>query len=144
MPVKLKPCLVLLTLFLFFDTMLKSMWNFFLQILAGILGLYLAAEFLSGVEFHGSIKTFLLAGVALGLLNFFIKPILNLFLFPLRLLTFGLIGLVINIGIVFFVAYILFPGNFKISGFLPLLFTTFIISFLSTFFFSLTKSFIEK
>lgn len=121
--------------------MSSSMRNFLLQILAGLLGIYLSAEFIPNFEFHGPIKNLLLIGLILGFINYFIKPIVKFILFPLRILTFGLIGLVINIGIVSLITNYLFPDNFVINGFLPLLFTTLIISFLSTLFYASTKSF---
>lgn len=96
-----------------------------LQIIAGILGLWLAIQFVSRVEFTGEIKTLLLAGLILGLLNFFLKPILKFITFPLRLLTFGLFGLVINMGIIWLVDLIF--DEIDISLFMPLFLTTLII-----------------
>ena len=99
--------------------------NIFLTILSGILGLWLATQFVSGVEFTGGWKNFLLAGVILGLINFFIKPVLKLITLPLRFITFGLFGIVINVGIIL-VVDILFP-ELVIRGIVPLLWTTLII-----------------
>jgi len=115
------------------------MIGFLFQILAGIFGVYLAAEFLSNVVFIGTRQILLLIGLVFGIMNYLIKPILNFFLAPLRLLTFGLIGLVINIGIVWFTANILFPDNLKISNFSSLLFATLIIWLTSFFFYLLTR-----
>jgi len=115
------------------------MKGFFFQIIAGMLGIYLASEFIAGVQFSGANKIFLLIGLIFGIINYFIKPILNFFLFPVRLLTFGLIGLVINIVIVWFVSYVLFPNNFQISGTVPLVITTLIIWASSFFFYLLAK-----
>ena len=70
-------------------------------------------------------KSLALAGVVLGLLHIFVKPILDLITLPLRLLTLGVIGLVINIAIVE-ITDILFP-SLHIKGFLALLFTSLII-----------------
>lgn len=96
-----------------------------MQIISGILGLWLATQFISGVEFAGPWKTFLLVGVILGLINVFIKPILKLITLPIRMLTFGLFTLVINMGIVW--AVDIFFTELVIRGFLPLLWTTLII-----------------
>lgn len=115
------------------------MKNFLFQVLAGILGIYLAAEFLPGVTFIGPRKILLLAGLILGLINSSIKPLLNLLLTPLRLLTFGLIGLVIDIAIVWFVAFVLFADYLKISNIPSLLAATAIIWITSFFFFLLAK-----
>lgn len=96
-----------------------------LQIIAGIFGLWLAVRFVSKVEFVDSWQILILAGLVLGLINFFIKPILKVIALPLRILTFGLFSLVINMGMVWIVTLI-FP-EIKISGILPLFLTSLII-----------------
>lgn len=95
------------------------------QILAGILGLYLATRFVPEVEFAGSWQILILAGIVLGLINFFIKPVLKIIALPLRIFTFGLFSLVINMGMVWIVAY-LFP-QLEISTILSLFLTSIII-----------------
>jgi putative membrane protein len=95
------------------------------QILAGILGLYLAQRFIPDVKFTGSVKFLLLAGLVLGLINFFIKPILKVITLPLRIFTFGLFSLVINIGMIWIVTRF-FP-QFKISTILALFLTSVIV-----------------
>jgi putative membrane protein len=116
------------------------MRNLFFQSLAGILGLYLAAEFVPGIIFSGPRHMLFLAGIILGILNTSIKPLLHFFLFPLKLLTFGLIGLVINIGIVWFVARVIFSNYFQISGFTHLFLTTIFVWTSSFFFLLLARS----
>lgn len=96
-----------------------------LQIIAGILGLWLAIRFIPRVEFADSWQILILAGLVLGLINFFIKPILKVITLPLRILTFGLFSLVINMGTVWIVTLI-FP-EIKISGILSLFLTSLII-----------------
>ena len=110
-----------------------------LQIIAGILGIFLATKFvpgvnleillgqssLFGIEFTASWQILLLIGFALGLINFFIKPLLNLITLPLKILTLGLFGLVINMGIIWAVD-IFFP-ELIIPGIIPLFWTTLII-----------------
>lgn len=106
------------------------------QIIAGILGIFLAVKFVPGVEFIGPIQYLLLAGFILGSINFFIKPILNLITLPLRILTLGLFSLVINMVIIWIVD-IIFP-ELIIRGIIPLFWTTIIILLLS-FLFGLHK-----
>ncbi len=103
------------------------MANLLFHVISGILGLYLASRFIPGVEFNGSIKSLVIAGIVLGGVNFFVKPILKAVTLPLRIITFGLFSLVINLLIVWIVVDILFPGEFELKGFLPLLWTTLII-----------------
>lgn len=95
------------------------------HLIAGILVLYLTNLFIPGVkvegEFNQMLKTLLIAGVVLGLANFFLKPMVDLITLPLRVLTFGLFGLIINILMVWLVD-ILFP-ELVIAGFWPLFWT---------------------
>ena len=81
-----------------------------MQIVAGIVGIWLAIRYVPGVELieSGGWQTLVLAGVILGLINFFIKPILKVITLPLRMVTFGLFGLIINILMIWMVSFI-FP-----------------------------------
>lgn len=115
------------------------LWSLFLQIAAGILGLYLADRFVGGVEFSGplfyfpqsqnEISTFLTsliaAGTALGILNAIAKPILNKITFPLRIITLNLFSLVIAMAMVWVVD--IFSPELVISGIVPLFWTTIIV-----------------
>lgn len=106
------------------------------NILVGVLALYLASLLVPGVEIQGTfenqIKTVLFAGVFLGLVNFFIKPIVNLITFPLRLITFGLFGLVVNMVMIWLVD-IFFP-QVNIEGLGALFWTAIIVWFLTLIF----------
>lgn len=95
------------------------------QILAGILGLYLAIQFIPDVEFTGPWQILILAGLVLGLINFFIKPVLKIVTLPLRIFTFGLFSLIINMGMIWIVARI-FP-QLEISTILSLFLTSMIV-----------------
>lgn len=114
------------------------MGKLFFHIISGILGLFLAAKFVPGVEFMGDYKMLLIIGGVLGIINFFIKPILKVISLPIRILTLGLFSLVINMGLVWLIE-ILFPKELEITGFLPLFWTTIII-WLLNFFFGLYNS----
>ncbi|MBZ1345355.1 MAG: phage holin family protein, partial [Candidatus Nealsonbacteria bacterium] len=70
-------------------------------------------------------QSLLLAGLVLGLINFFIKPILKLITLPLRILTLGLFGLIINMAIIWMID-VLFP-ELIIQGIIPLFWTTLIV-----------------
>jgi putative membrane protein len=106
--------------------------NLIFQVAGGILSFWLAIKFVPGVEFTGETKYLLLAGLVLGLINFFIKPILKLVTLPLRVITFGLFSLIINMLIIWAVD-IVFP-ELIISGLIPLFWTTLIVWGVSIFF----------
>ncbi len=99
------------------------------QILLSILGLWLATVFIPGVEFKGSIQMLLLAGAILGVLNFFLRPLLKKITLPLRIITLGIFGFVINMLMVWIVD-IFFP-ELIIPGIIPLFWTTLVIWALS-------------
>ena len=103
------------------------------HIISGILGLFLAAKYVSGVEFTGTVQMLLIIGGVLGLINFLLKPILKTITLPLRILTLGLFTLIINMGLVWFVE-ILFPKDLEISGLIPLFWTTLVIWLLNLIF----------
>ena len=67
---------------------------------------------------------FLVGGI-LGLINFFIKPILDKITLPLKILTLGLFSLILNMVIIKFLD-ILFL-EFKILGLIPLFWATVIV-----------------
>ena len=110
----------------------------FWHIVGGILGIFLAVRFVPGVSlkvlpdssFLGFRITqfwqilFLVGGI-LGLINFFIKPILDKITLPLKILTLGLFSLILNMVIIKFLD-ILFL-EFKILGLIPLFWTTVIV-----------------
>lgn len=122
------------------------MQRLFWQILFGILGLFLATKLISGVSikvipgqsvyfginFTQDWQILIFIGTVLGLINFFIKPILNLLTLPLRILTLGLFSFFLNMAIVFFLD-VIFP-ELKIVGFLALFWTTLLITLLNFFF----------
>jgi len=103
------------------------------HIISGALGLFLASKFVPGVQFSGSYQMLLIIGGILGLINFFIKPILKAVSLPIRILTLGIFGLIINMALIWLVE-ILFPTELEISGLLPLFLTTLIIWVLNFFF----------
>lgn len=110
--------------------MLGKLRKLVLQIIVGVVGIWLASELVEGTYFDlTSIKILFLAGAILGFINFFIKPILNLVTLPLRVITFGLFSLLINMGIVW-IMDVLFL-EFEINGLYPLLWTTLTIWILS-------------
>ena len=105
------------------------MWKLFSQIIAGIGGIWLAQKFVDGVEFIGPLQTLLACGAILGLLNFFVKPILKAITLPIRIITLGLFGLVINMIMVWAVDIIFL--ELIISGIAPLFWASIIIWVLS-------------
>ena len=107
------------------SAIIRNVLKLLLTIVSGILGVWIADKFVAGVDFSGDLKTLLLAGLVLGLANFFIKPILKIITIPIRLMTLGLFGLLINIGIIW--AVDIYFKELAIQGIAPLLWTTLIV-----------------
>jgi putative membrane protein len=93
--------------------------------LGSAFALYVADRLVPGVEFSGGWQILAVAGFAIALLNLAIAPILKILSLPLRILTFNLFGLVIDMSMVW-LADALVP-ELRIAGIWPLLFTTLII-----------------
>jgi putative membrane protein len=79
------------------------------------ISLYLVSQAVSGMVFAEGIYTLLLAGFVLMLANLIIKPILNILLLPLNLVTLGLFKWV-TYAITFYLVTLVVPG-FKITEF---------------------------
>jgi putative membrane protein len=108
------------------------------QIVAGSLGLWLAMLFVPGFivraypdsNFFGFPLTaqweiILVLGIVLGLLNYFLKPLLKILSLPLEIVTLGLFTVVINMGLLWLLDTMF--DELHIPLFLPLLYTTLII-----------------
>ena len=90
--------------------------KFILKIyLTNTLSLYLASVVFGGMQLSKGINSILLAGVGLSLLSLLVKPLINLLLLPLNLITFGLFRWVSS-AIALYLVTLIIPG-FKIIGF---------------------------
>jgi len=107
-----------------FPSVMSFFKNLLLKISAGILGLYLADYFLADVSVLNA-QSLLFAGTALGFVNFFIRPILQIAALPLRILTLGIFSFIINISIVWLIKASF--SEIAIEGIVALFYTTIII-----------------
>lgn len=89
--------------------LLKFFMGFILSPLIGIAVngfiLFLLTELVDGVIYTGGLKFFIIGGLIIGLVNFFIRPILKAVSLPLVLITGGMFLIVINVFILWFLAY---------------------------------------
>ena len=99
------------------------MKRFILYIIVGILGIWLATG-IPGVNFEGSISSLVLAGFTLGVINFAIKPVLNILTLPLKIITLGIFSLFLNIAIIWVIDVLILGRIFTLF---PLFLTTIII-----------------
>jgi putative membrane protein len=82
--------------------------------------LYLVSVLVNGIVFVGGINTLFLTGAVLTLATLIIKPIINILLLPLNLITFGLFRW-IAFTLTFYLVTLLVPGfkllDFSFSGY---------------------------
>jgi uncharacterized membrane protein YvlD (DUF360 family) len=89
------------------------------SIFISIVAFYLVVQFIPGIGFGGKMENLLLASFVYALLATVVRPILKTLLLPFNLITFGALGAVINLGIVFVLSFLL-PfftfGAFSFTG----------------------------
>ena len=95
------------------------------HILIGIAGFWLAERFVPGVAITGGFKFLAISGLIFGFLNFFVKPVLDFLSLPLKILTFGLFSLILNMFMIWLVDVFLI--ELIIEGLTPLFWTTLIL-----------------
>lgn len=83
--------------------------------LINTVSLYLVSLTISGIGFADGIYSLLLAGAVLTVTTLIIRPIINIFLLPINLITFGLFRWV-GYAITLYIVTIIVPG-FKLLDF---------------------------
>lgn len=92
------------------------------------LSLWVADELFSGISFQ-TLQSLFVAGLLLGIVNTFVRPLLVLLTLPLSVVTLGFFVLVINALMLLFVAWLV-PG-FIVAGFWSGFFVALFVSVLS-------------
>ena len=100
-----------------------------LKIVIGALALLGVAYLIPGVTV-ASFYTALIVSLILGLLNLIVRPILFVLTLPITIVTLGLFIFVLNALIFWFAAS--FIEGFSVSGFLPALVGSILVSMAST------------
>lgn len=90
----------------------------------------IAAFVVPGV--HVSILSALVLAVLIGLINVFIKPILNLLTLPLNIVTLGIFSLVLNALIIMLLG--MWVPGFGVSGFWAAFFFSIVVSLINALF----------
>jgi putative membrane protein len=102
--------------------------RFLLRAVFAALGLYLATLWLPGLHF-ATPQVLIIAGVLLGLINAFLRPVLVILTLPITILTLGLFLLVINAAMVALVAW--FLRGMHVADFSTALLTAITVSVVS-------------
>jgi putative membrane protein len=114
------------------------MIGYLVTILATALGLLIVDIIVPGVDI-ANFPSALVAAIVIGLINAFIRPVLQLLSLPVTFVTLGLFSFVLN-GILLWLASVIVPG-FTMNGLVALILAPIVLSFSSTF---LNKYFAEK
>lgn len=101
------------------------------QILTNALAIALAAKIVPGIIFTGDLFTLVIAGLVLGLINFFVKPILKIISIPLIVVTLGLFTLIINMAMLWALEYLII--ELTINGFWAFFWGTIVMSAVNIF-----------
>ncbi len=112
--------------------------SYLVTTLATALGLLIVDLGVPGVDI-ANFPSALIAAVAIGLVNSFIRPVISVLSLPINFLTLGLFSLVVN-GFCFWLASLFVPG-FVVNGLLAFILGPVILSLASTF---LNNYFAEK
>ena len=93
------------------------MLRLFLRSIAiNLTGIYLAAQILLGViTYVGGYQTLLMAALAIALVNLFVRPIINLLLLPIHLVTLGIFRWLANLVTLYLVTRLV--PNLQIHAF---------------------------
>lgn len=105
------------------------MFRFLLIILGNSLALYVAYWLVPGFIFDGGLKEYIFAGVALGLINLIIKPLIKLISLPIIIITLGFFTVIINALILWIVDYIF--DFIAIDNIIALVWATIVVGFVN-------------
>jgi putative membrane protein len=105
------------------------MFHLVVRVVVTALALILAANVVPGISI-GSFGVALIAALVLGILNVLVKPVLFILTLPITILTLGLFTFIVNALVFWLAAY--FVTGFAVTGFLPALLGSLIVTAVST------------
>ena len=107
---------------------MKRILRFVLRVMVNGAAILLASAIVPGIAVrHQDVWTLLLVGLVIGLVNAFLKPIVDLFAFPLLILSLGLFQLIVNALLLMLVGWLV--PDLVIDGFWPAFVGALIVSF---------------
>lgn len=107
------------------------------RVVINAIAIYAAVRLVDGIDLEINFYNLVLAGLLLGIINTFLKPVLTILSLPFVLLTFGLFTIIINIGLLFLLAYLI--PSFEVASFWSGLLGVLIISLVNYLLSKLTK-----
>ena len=76
-----------------------------IRLLISSLAIFITSKILPAIQIK-DLGTAIVVAIVLGLINTFVKPILNFFAFPITIITLGLFSLIINAVVVMLTDYL--------------------------------------
>ena len=100
-----------------------------LHLVISTLAVLVAANILDGVTVETT-TTAVVVAIVLGILNSFVRPVLQILALPITILTLGFFYLVINVFMVYIAEFMI--GGFAVDGFFTALLFSIIVSLVSS------------
>jgi len=110
--------------------------NLLIRLLINGLALYVVSYLIPGFYFN-DIYSLVVTVVVIGVVNTFIKPILQIIALPISILTLGLFAFFINVALLYSVAY--FVPGFEIDEFTTAIVSSILLTIVSWFLNRLAK-----
>ena len=111
--------------------------KFLMKILINIFALLVVSYLIPGFYFENLWATVVTA-VVIGVVNTYIRPILQILFLPLSIVTIGVTAFLINVVLLWGVSY--FVPGFSIDSFLTAVISSLVLALVSTFLFKLTEN----
>ncbi|HLE48619.1 MAG TPA: phage holin family protein [Patescibacteria group bacterium] len=107
-----------------------------MKIIINVFTLLIVSYLIPGFLFD-TIWAAIVTAIVIGVVNTFIRPIIQILLLPLSIVTLGITAFLINVALLWVVAYIV-PG-FTINNFLTAVISSIVLTLVSTFLSKLSK-----
>ncbi len=108
---------------------MKFFGRIILAFVSNVVGILVASHFIDGFVISQDFQNILMVAGTLMLINFFVKPIFSTLLTPLIWLSFGLVSILINAGMLYLLD--IFSDNVTITTTESLIYATLLISLIN-------------
>ena len=113
-----------------------NLWQLVVLLTINVFALLIVEYVVPGFVLE-DLESAIVAAITIGVVNTFIKPIVQLVALPISIVTLGIAAFLINVGLLLLVAEIV-PG-FAISGFLTAALASIVLALVSSFLHRLAK-----
>jgi putative membrane protein len=114
----------------------ESLGRLLTRLVINVFSLMVVAYLIPGFSFS-DFRAVIVAAIVIGLVNTYLRPILQIIALPITLVTFGIGAFLVNVFLLWF-ASVIVPG-FEISGFTTAAIASILLTLISWFLHSLAK-----